>query len=91
VPRSGCHDGRLRSYEAEYVNSVWHGDGATKARCRSSLREENTETPVLIGILDDRSRLACHLQWYPWIRACAGLTDDATPARLPSGRANVFI
>ena len=21
-------------------------------------------TPVLFGVLDDRSRLACHLQWY---------------------------
>jgi hypothetical protein len=26
-------------------------------------------TPVLIGVIDDRSRLACHLQWY--------LTEDA--------------
>jgi hypothetical protein len=21
-------------------------------------------TPILIGVLDDRSRVACHLQWY---------------------------
>jgi hypothetical protein len=21
-------------------------------------------TPILFGVLDDRSRLACHLQWY---------------------------
>jgi hypothetical protein len=22
------------------------------------------QTPILFGVLDDRSRLACHLQWY---------------------------
>lgn len=53
----------VRSYEAEYVNSVWHWDGHQGSLQVLTPRGEY-ETPVLIGILDDRSRLACHLQWY---------------------------
>jgi transposase InsO family protein len=53
----------VRSYEAEYVNSVWHWDGHQGSLQVLTPRGEY-ETPILIGILDDRSRLACHLQWY---------------------------
>jgi transposase InsO family protein len=53
----------VRSYEAEYVNGLWHWDfhhGSHKVlTARGAWR-----TPLLLGILDDRSRLACHLQWY---------------------------
>ena len=31
---------------------------------RCSRRAASGETPILFGVLDDRSRLACHLQWY---------------------------
>lgn len=53
----------VRSYEAEYTNSLWHWD------CHFGSRKVLTsrgvwETPVLFGVLDDYSRLACHLQWY---------------------------
>ena len=53
----------VRSYEAEYVNGLWHWD------CHHGSRKVLTErgewvTPILFGVLDDRSRLACHLQWY---------------------------
>ncbi len=53
----------VRSYEAEHVGGLWHLDfhnGSLKAL------QPNGEwlTPVLLGIIDDRSRLACHLQWY---------------------------
>jgi putative transposase len=52
-----------RSYEAEYVNGLWHLDfhhGSLKVLTpRGTLA-----TPILLGILDDRSRLACHAQWY---------------------------
>jgi putative transposase len=53
----------IRSYEAEYVGSLWHLDfhhGSLKVLtdrgqwCR----------PIALGILDDHSRLCCHLQWY---------------------------
>ena len=53
----------VRSYEAEYVGGLVHWDGHVGSRAVLSARGEWV-TPVLIGILDDRSRLACHLQWY---------------------------
>lgn len=53
----------VRSYEAEYVNSVWHWDGH-EGSLQVLTPRGVYETPILIGVLDDRSRLACHLQWY---------------------------
>jgi putative transposase len=56
-------DREVRRYEAEYVNGLWHWD------CHHGSRKVLTQrgewvTPILFGVLDDRSRLACHLQWY---------------------------
>lgn len=53
----------VRSYEAEHVNSLWHWDFHHGSRKVLTARGE-WQTPLLLGILDDRSRLACHLQWY---------------------------
>lgn len=53
----------VRSYEAEYVNGVWHWDGHEGSLQVITPRGEYA-TPILIGVLDDRSRLACHLQWF---------------------------
>jgi transposase InsO family protein len=53
----------VRSYEAAYVNSLWHWDCHYGSRKVITPRAELV-TPVLFGVLDDRSRLACHLQWY---------------------------
>jgi putative transposase len=53
----------VRSYEAEYVNGLWHWDAHVGSRKVLTSRGE-WATPVLFGVLDDRSRLACHLQWY---------------------------
>lgn len=52
-----------RSYEAEYVNALWHLDFHTGRRKVLTPRA-SWLTPHLLGVLDDRSRLACHLQWY---------------------------
>ena len=53
----------VRSYESEYVNGLWHLDFH-----HGSLRVLRTDGqwayPILLGILDDHSRLCCHLQWY---------------------------
>ena len=53
----------VRSYEAEYVGSLWHLDFHV-----SSLKVLTANgtwvKPVVLGILDDHSRLACHVQWY---------------------------
>ena len=53
----------VRSYEAEYVGSLWHLDfhhGSLKVLTR----EGQWQRPIVLGILDDHSRLCCHLQWY---------------------------
>jgi transposase InsO family protein len=53
----------IRSYEAAYVGSLWHLDfhhGSLRVLTHSGqwLR------PIALGILDDHSRLCCHVQWY---------------------------
>jgi putative transposase len=53
----------VRSYEAEYVHGLWHLDfhhGSRKVLTRTG----TWARPLLLGVLDDCSRLACHLQWY---------------------------
>jgi len=53
----------VRSYEAEYVNGLWHWDGHVGSR-KVLTPNGVFEKPILIGVLDDCSRVACHLQWY---------------------------
>ena len=59
----------VRSYEASHVHALWHLDFH-----QGSLRVVDAcgewHTPQLLGILDDRSRLCCHLQWYLAENAC---------------------
>jgi transposase InsO family protein len=53
----------IRSYEAEYVGSLWHLDfhhGSLKVLTQGG----QWQRPLALGILDDHSRLCCHLQWY---------------------------
>ena len=53
----------IRSYETEYVGSLWHLDfhhGSLKVLTPRG----QWERPLALGILDDHSRLCCHLQWY---------------------------
>ncbi len=53
----------VRSYEAEYVQGLWHLDfhhGSRKIVARSG----EWVRPILLAVLDDRSRLICHAQWY---------------------------
>jgi putative transposase len=53
----------VRSYEAEYVGALWHLDFH-----HSSLKVLTPTgqwlRPIALGILDDHSRLCCHVQWY---------------------------
>jgi putative transposase len=53
----------IRSYEATHVGALWHLDfhhGSLKVLTPGGkwLR------PIALGILDDHSRLCCHIQWY---------------------------
>ena len=53
----------VRSYEAEYVLGLWHLDfhhGSLKVLTPTG----QWVRPLLLGILDDHSRVVCHLQWY---------------------------
>lgn len=53
----------VRSYEAEHVGGLWHLDfhhGSLKVLTAAG----EWVRPILLGILDDRSRLCCHAQWY---------------------------
>jgi len=53
----------VRSYEAEYVHGLWHLDFHEGSRAVLTPRGRWLK-PVLLGVLDDRSRVACHAQWY---------------------------
>jgi transposase InsO family protein len=53
----------VRSYEAEYVNGLWHLDFHNGSR-KVITPKGDLVTPVLFATLDDHSRLACHAQWY---------------------------
>ena len=56
-------DREVRSYEAEHVGGLLHFDAHHGSRSVLTAKGEWV-TPILFGVLDDRSRLACHLQWY---------------------------
>lgn len=53
----------VRSYETEYVGSLWHFD-AHHGSLKVITPRGDWLQPVLFGVIDDRSRLLCHLQWY---------------------------
>jgi putative transposase len=53
----------VRSFEVAYVHALWHLDFHTGSR-RIVLADGRWVTPQLLGVLDDRSRLVCHAQWY---------------------------
>jgi len=53
----------VRSYEAQYVHALWHLDfhhGSRKVLTRGGVWVK----PLLLAVIDDHSRLICHLQWY---------------------------
>jgi transposase InsO family protein len=53
-----------RSFECEYVHGLWHLDYHTAKRLRVLCPNGEWVAPKILGILDDRSRLCCHGQWY---------------------------
>ena len=53
----------VRSYEADYVGALWHID-AHHGSLKVVTPRGQWYQPVLFGVIDDRSRLLCHLQWY---------------------------
>jgi hypothetical protein len=61
----------VRSYESEYSGGLWHWDCHNGSRKMLAPRGE-WRTPVLFGVLDDHSRLVCHLQWN-WSESAANI------------------
>lgn len=53
----------VRSFEVEYVGGLWHLDIHHASRQISTERGE-MRTPLALCVIDDHSRLCCHLQWY---------------------------
>lgn len=54
----------VRSWEVEYPNGLWHWDGHVGEDLKVLTPRGEYISPTLIGVIDDQSRLACHLQWY---------------------------
>jgi putative transposase len=53
----------VRSYEATHVGALWHLDfhhGSKKVLSPGG----QWQRPIALAILDDHSRLCCHVQWY---------------------------
>lgn len=53
----------VRSYEAAYVSGLWHSDFHSGSLQVLTVGGK-WQTPHLLAVLDDRSRLCCHAQWY---------------------------
>ena len=53
----------VRSYEVAYVHGLWHADFHHGSR-RVLTSSGRWVSPLLLCIIDDHSRLVCHLQWY---------------------------
>ena len=51
------------SYEVSRSHALWHCDFHHGKR-RVLTESGEWKTPILLGFLDDHSRLGCHLQWY---------------------------
>ena len=53
----------VRSFEVDHVHALWHLDFH---HCSRSIitKDGKWHKPLLLAILDDRSRLICHAQWY---------------------------
>jgi len=53
----------VRSFEVDHVGALWHLDFHHASRAVLT-RAGTWVKPLLFGVIDDRSRLVCHLQWY---------------------------
>lgn len=53
----------VRSYDSSHVHGLWHSD-FHKGRLRVVDTHGEWQTPIVLCVLDDRSRLCCHIQWY---------------------------
>ncbi len=52
-----------RSFECTHVNGLWHLDFHHGSR-RLIAESGEWVKPLLLAVVDDRSRICCHMQWY---------------------------
>lgn len=74
----------VRSFESEYVHALWHLDFHVGRRIVDV--NGKWHTPKALCIMDDRSRLCCHIQWYLDETAealCHGLSQAFCKRGLP--------
>ena len=62
IAASHLESREVRSYEAECINELWHLDFHHGKRIVDANGEWHT--PKVLCIIDDASRLCCHIQWY---------------------------
>lgn len=74
-----------RSFEKEHVGALWHLDFHQAKAFRVITPAGRWIRPFLLGILDDHSRFACHVQWYETENA-ENLVHGLTQALLKHGR-----
>lgn len=53
----------VRSFENEYIAGLWHLDFHHCSR-QVLVQAGKWHTPICLAVLDDHSRIACHVQWY---------------------------
>jgi putative transposase len=68
----------VRSFEAEHPHALWHLDSHHCSRKLLTL-SGTWKRPLLLGILDDHSRLLCHAQWY-WAESAENLVHGLCQA-----------
>lgn len=68
----------VRSFEAEYVSRLRHLDFHDCSRAVLTPKGQWVK-PVLLGVLDDHSRLTCHAQWY-WTQTAEDLVHGLSQA-----------
>lgn len=76
-----------RSFEVSHTHALWHADFHEGSRKILNAAGE-WMTPLLLGVLDDHSRLLCHAQWYLADGECAeifihGLSQAIAKRGLP--------
>lgn len=53
----------VRSYEVDHVHGLWHLDYHHGSR-KILTADGQWEKPMLLAVMDDRTRVICHAQWY---------------------------
>ena len=53
----------IRSFENDYIGGLWHLDFHKGTRA-ILLEDGSWKMPLMFAVMDDRSRLICHGQWY---------------------------